>query len=236
MNFRVCESPWVKVYWYELEDLSELSDEELLQTVRTAQKFYRLAIRANGDEKKLQTLVDGADTEQNVFLMAFCRSFSIAQEKTRIYRENARKRWEKAKKEKNGVPNAEPVPMVDGAEPTGCDDGIAPAPIDADYNPLGLKNPHGTYGKLFFTRDEMDVFSSVASTVKNPTAVVQFAINEISKSIKLRSLHISEADRVDAVDRITKRIRYVAGQKNELAVAQAKLDTANVYKIGRAHV
>lgn len=133
-------------------------------------------------------------------------------------------------KRKNGVPDAEPVPMVDDAEPTVCDDGIAPAPIDADYNPLGLKNPHGTYNKLFFTRDEMDVFASVANTVKNPTAVVQSAINEISKSLKLRSLHISEADRVDAVDRITKRIRYVTGQKNELAVAQAKLDTANVYK------
>ena len=116
MNFRVCESPWVKVYWYELEDLSELSDEELLQTVRTAQKFYRLAIRANGDEEKLQTLVDGADTEQNVFLRAFCRSFGVAQEKTRIYRENARKRWEKAKKEKEGIPNAEPAPLVDESE------------------------------------------------------------------------------------------------------------------------
>ena len=113
MNFRVCESPWVKLYWYEIEDLSELSDEELLQTVRTAQKFYKLAIRANGEEEKLQTLVDGADTEQNVFLRAFCRSFGIAQEKTRIYRENARKRWEKAKKEKEGVPNAEPAPLVD---------------------------------------------------------------------------------------------------------------------------
>lgn len=132
-------------------------------------------------------------------------------------------------KRKNGIPNAEPegeplepVPMADEA--------IEPAPIDADYNPLGLVKPHGTYGKLFFTRDEMDVFASIANSVKNPTAVVQTAINEISKSIKLRSLHISEADRVDAVDRITKRIRYVAGQKNELAVAQAKLDTANVYK------
>lgn len=127
-------------------------------------------------------------------------------------------------KRKNGVPTAEPAPLVDDAEL------IAPAPIDADYNPLGLKNPHGTYGKLFFTRDEMDVFASVASSVKNPTAVVQSAINEISKSLKLRSLHISEADRVDAVDRITKRIRYVTGQKNERAVAQAKLDTAKVYK------
>ena len=116
MNFRVCESPWVKVYWYELEDLSELSDEELLQTVRTAQKFYKLAIRANGDEEKLQTLVDGADTEQNVFLRAFCRSFGVAQEKTRIYRENARKRWEKAKKEKEVIPNAEPAPLVDESE------------------------------------------------------------------------------------------------------------------------
>ena len=116
MNFRVCESPWVKVYWYELEDLSELSDEELLQTVRTAQKFYKLAIRANGDEEKLKTLVDGADTEQNVFLRAFCRSFGVAQEKTRIYRENARKRWEKAKKEKEGVPNAEPAPLVDDTD------------------------------------------------------------------------------------------------------------------------
>lgn len=125
-------------------------------------------------------------------------------------------------KRKNGIPNAEPAPLVDEA--------IEPAPIDADYNPLGLVKPHGTYGKLFFTRDEMDVFASIANSVKNPTAVVQSAINEISKSIKLRSLHISEADRVDAVDRITKRIRYVAGQKNELAVAQAKLDTANVYK------
>lgn len=224
MNFRVCESPWVKVYWYELEDLSELSDEELLRMARDAQRFYKLAIRANGDEEKLQTLVEGADTEQNVFLRAFCRSFDVAQEKARIYRENARKRWEKAKKEKEGAPNAEPAPLVNDAEL------IAPAPIDADYNPLGLKNPHGTYGKLFFARDEMDVFASVANSVKNPTAVVQAAINEISKSINLRSLHISEADRVDAVDRITKRIRYVTRQKNELAVAQAKLDTANVYK------
>lgn len=225
MSRKVCEPPWIKLYWHEMEDFADLTDEQMLKVCREAQNFFKRATRANGDESKLKELAGSFDIESNPLLSAFIRTISQANEQRERNRENVKKRWEK-----NGIPNAEPVPMVDGAEPTGCDDGIAPAPIDAEYNPLGLKNPHGTYGKLFFTRDEMDVFASVASSVKNPTAVVQSAINEISKSIKLRGLHISESDRVDAVDRITKRIRYVSGQKNELAVAQAKLDTANVYK------
>ena len=133
-------------------------------------------------------------------------------------------------KRKNGIPNAEPEPMVDGAEPKGCDNGIAPAPIDAEYNPLGLKNPHGTYGKLFFTRDEMDVFADVASKFPNPKARLQFAINETSKSTRLRVPHISEEDRVAAVDKIMGKLRHESIEANERAVAQAKLDTAKVYK------
>lgn len=225
MSRKLCEPPWIKLYWHEIEDFADLTDEQMLKLCREAQIFYKKATRANGDKSKLEELVGRFDVASNPLLAAFVRTINQANEQSERNRENVKRRWEK-----NGVPDAEPVPMVDDSEPTGCDDGIVPAPIDADYNPLGLKNPHGTYGKLFFTRDEMDVFASVASSVKNPTAVVQSAINEISKSIKLRSLHISEADRVDAVDRITKRIRYVTGQKNELAVAQAKLDTANVYK------
>lgn len=224
MSRKVCEPPWIKLYWHEMEDFADLTDEQMLKVCREAQKFFKKATRANGDESKLEELVGSFDVESNPLLSAFVRTISQAKEQSERNRENVKKRWEK-----NGVTDAEPedeplepVPMADEA--------IEPAPIDADYNPLGLVKPHGTYGKLFFTRDEMDVFASVANSVKNPTAVVQSAINEISKSIKLRSLHISEADRVDAVDRITKRIRYVTGQKNELAVAQAKLDTANVYK------
>ena len=118
--------------------------------------------------------------------------------------------------------NAEPVPMVD--------DGVTPAPIDADYNPLKLERPHGTYGKLFFTKDEMDVFADAASKFPNPKARLQFAINETSKSIRLRVLHISEEDRVAAVDKIMGKLRHESIEANERAVAQAKLDTAKVYK------
>ena len=125
-------------------------------------------------------------------------------------------------KRKNGVPNAEPVPMVD--------DGVTPAPIDADYNPLKLERPHGTYGKLFFTKDEMDVFADAASKFPNPKARLQFAINETSKSIRLRVPHISEEDRVAAVDKIMGKLRHESIEANERAVAQAKLDTAKVYK------
>lgn len=125
-------------------------------------------------------------------------------------------------KRKNGVPDAEPVPMVD--------DGVTPAPIDADYNPLKLERPHGTYGKLFFTKDEMDVFADAASKFPNPKARLQFAINETSKSIRLRVPHISEEDRVAAVDKIMGKLRHESIEANERAVAQAKLDTAKVYK------
>ena len=125
-------------------------------------------------------------------------------------------------KRKNGVPDAEPVPMVD--------DGVTPAPIDADYNPLKLERPHGTYGKLFFTKDEMDVFADAASKFHNPKARLQFAINETSKSIRLRVPHISEEDRVAAVDKIMGKLRHESIEANERAVAQAKLDTAKVYK------
>ena len=125
-------------------------------------------------------------------------------------------------KRKNGIPNAEPVPMVD--------DGVTPAPIDADYNPLGLVKPHGTYGKLFFTKDEMDVFADAASKFPNPKARLQFAINETSKSTRLRVPHISEEDRVAAVDKIMGKLRHESIEANERAVAQAKLDTAKVYK------
>lgn len=125
-------------------------------------------------------------------------------------------------KRKNGVPDAEPVPMVD--------DGVTPAQIDADYNPLKLERPHGTYGKLFFTKDEMDVFADAASKFPNPKARLQFAINETSKSIRLRVPHISEEDRVAAVDKIMGKLRHESIEANERAVAQAKLDTAKVYK------
>lgn len=220
MSRKVCEPPWIKLYWHEMEDFADLTDEQLLKVCRDAQKFFKQATRANGDESKLEELVGSFDIESNPLLSAFVRTISQAKEQSERNRENVKKRWEK-----NSVTDAEPLEPVPYVNDT-----IEPAPIDAEYNPLGLAKPHGTYGKLFFTRDEMDVFASVASSVKNPTAVVQSAINEISKSLKLRSLHISEADRVDAVDRITKRIRYVTGQKNERAVAQAKLDTAKVYK------
>lgn len=150
----------------------------------------------------------------------------------RLQTANERKKRDRERKAraKEGVPNAEPAPLVDEAEPTGCDDGIAPAPIDADYNPLGLKNPHGTYGKLFFTKDEMDVFADAASKFPNPKARLQLAINETSKSTKLRVPHIREEDRVVAVDKIMGKLRHESIEANERAVAQAKLDAAKVYK------
>ena len=148
-----------------------------------------------------------------------CEIFGHAEERMLTKRKQNQDYYQKRK---NGIPNAEPVPMVD--------DGVTPAPIDADYNPLKLERPHGTYGKLFFTKDEMDVFADAASKFPNPKARLQFAINETSKSIRLRVLHISEEDRVAAVDKIMGKLRHESIEANERAVAQAKLDTAKVYK------
>ena len=148
-----------------------------------------------------------------------CEIFGHAEERMLTKRKQNQEYYQKRK---NGVPDAEPVPMVD--------DGVTPAPIDADYNPLKLERPHGTYGKLFFTKDEMDVFADAASKFPNPKARLQFAINETSKSIRLRVLHISEEDRVAAVDKIMGKLRHESIEANERAVAQAKLDTAKVYK------
>ena len=148
-----------------------------------------------------------------------CEIFGHAEERMLTKRKQNQEYYQKRK---NGIPNAEPVPMVD--------DGVTPAPIDADYNPLKLERPHGTYGKLFFTKDEMDVFADAASKFPNPKARLQFAINETSKSIRLRVPHISEEDRVAAVDKIMGKLRHESIEANERAVAQAKLDTAKVYK------
>lgn len=148
-----------------------------------------------------------------------CEIFGHAEERMLTKRKQNQEYYQKRK---NGIPDAEPVPMVD--------DGVTPAPIDADYNPLKLERPHGTYGKLFFTKDEMDVFADAASKFPNPKARLQFAINETSKSIRLRVPHISEEDRVAAVDKIMGKLRHESIEANERAVAQAKLDTAKVYK------
>ena len=148
-----------------------------------------------------------------------CEIFGHAEERMLTKRKQNQEYYQKRK---NGVPDAEPVPMVD--------DGVTPAPIDADYNPLKLERPHGTYGKLFFTKDEMDVFADAASKFPNPKARLQFAINETSKSIRLRVLHISEADRVAAVDKIMGKLRHESIESNERAVAQAKLSAAKMYK------
>ena len=148
-----------------------------------------------------------------------CEIFGHAEERMLTKRKQNQEYYQNRK---NGVPDAEPVPMVD--------DGVTPAPIDADYNPLKLARPHGTYGKLFFTKDEMDVFADAASKFPNPKARLQFAINETSKSIRLRVPHISEEDRVAAVDKIMGKLRHESIEANERAVAQAKLDTAKVYK------
>ena len=148
-----------------------------------------------------------------------CEIFGHAEERMLTKRKQNQEYYQKRK---NGIPDAEPVPMVD--------DGVKPAPIDADYNPLKLERPHGTYGKLFFTKDEMDVFADAASKFPNPKARLQFAINETSKSIRLRVPHISEEDRVAAVDKIMGKLRHESIEANERAVAQAKLDTAKVYK------
>ena len=217
MSRKVCEPPWIKLYWHEMEDFADLTDEQMLKVCREAQNFFKRATRANGDESKLKELAGSFDIESNPLLSAFIRTISQANEQSERNRENVKKRWEK-----NGVPDAEPVPMVD--------DGVTPAPIDADYNPLKLERPHGTYGKLFFTKDEMDVFADAASKFPNPKARLQFAINETSKSIRLRVPHISEEDRVAAVDKIMGKLRHESIEANERAVAQAKLDTAKVYK------
>lgn len=217
MSRKVCEPPWIKLYWHEMEDFADLTDEQMLKVCREAQNFFKRATRANGDESKLKELAGSFDIESNPLLSAFIRTISQANEQSERNRENVKKRWEK-----NGVPDAEPVPMVD--------DGVTPAQIDADYNPLKLERPHGTYGKLFFTKDEMDVFADAASKFPNPKARLQFAINETSKSIRLRVPHISEEDRVAAVDKIMGKLRHESIEANERAVAQAKLDTAKVYK------
>ena len=217
MSRKVCEPPWIKLYWHEIEDFADLTDEQMLKVCREAQNFFRKATRANGDESKLKELAGSFDIESNPLLSAFIRTISQANEQSERNRENVKKRWEK-----NGVPDAETVPMVD--------DGVTPAPIDADYNPLGLVKPHGTYGKLFFTKDEMDVFADAARKFPNVKARLQFAINETSKSTRLRVLHISEEDRVAAVDKIMGKLRHESIEANERAVAQAKLDTAKVYK------
>ena len=206
MNFRVCESPWVKVYWYELEDLSELSDEELLQTLRTAQKFYKLAIRANGDEEKLQTLVDGADTEQNVFLSAFCRSFGVAQEKTRIYRENARKRWEKAKKEKEGVPNAEPAPLVDESEGE-------------------EKKPYGTKKNVWLSDFELQSLHDTFPMLDKRE--IRIAIDNVSQRYSGR---FGVPSRSEWLSIMNKELESVKITKANRENAQAKLDAAKIYK------
>lgn len=217
MSRKVCEPPWIKLYWHEMEDFADLTDEQMLKVCREAQNFFKRATRANGDESKLKELAGSFDIESNPLLSAFIRTISQANEQSERNRENVKKRWEK-----NGVPDAEPVPMVD--------DGVTPAQIDADYNPLKLERPHGTYGKLFFTKDEMDVFADAASKFPNPKARLQFAINETSKSLRLRVPHISEEDRVAAVDKIMGKLRHESIEANERAVAQAKLDTAKVYK------
>ena len=217
MSRKVCEPPWIKLYWHEMEDFADLTDEQMLKVCREAQNFFKRATRANGDESKLKELAGSFDIESNPLLSAFIRTISQANEQSERNRDNVKKRWEK-----NGVPDAEPVPMVD--------DGVTPAQIDADYNPLKLERPHGTYGKLFFTKDEMDVFADAASKFPNPKARLQFAINETSKSIRLRVPHISEEDRVAAVDKIMGKLRHESIEANERAVAQAKLDTAKVYK------
>lgn len=206
MNFRVCESPWVKVYWYELEDLSELSDEELLQTVRTAQKFYKLAIRANGDEEKLQTLVEGADTEQNVFLRAFCRSFGVAQEKTRIYRENARKRWEKAKKEKEGIPKAEPAPLVDDAE-------------------VEERKPYGTKKNVLLSDFELQSLRDTFPTLDKKE--FRIAVDTVSQRYSGRFDIPARDGWLSVMNRELDRMRI---DKEIRENAQAKLSAAKMYK------
>lgn len=206
MNFRVCESPWVKVYWYELEDLSELSDEEILQTVRTAQKFYRLAIRANGDEEKLQTLVEGADTEQNVFLRAFCRSFVVAQEKTRIYRENARKRWEKAKKEKEGIPKAEPAPLVD----------------DTDGEE---RKPYGTKKNVLLSDFELQSLRDTFPTLDKKE--FRIAVDTVSQRYSGRFDIPARDGWLSVMNRELDRMRI---DKEIRENAQAKLSAAKMYK------
>ena len=206
MNFRICESPWVKVYWYELEDLSELSDEELLQTVRTAQKFYKLAIRANGDEEKLKTLVDGADTEQNVFLRAFCRSFGVAQEKTHIYRENARKRWEKAKKEKEGVPNAEPATLVDESEGE-------------------EKKPYGTKKNVWLSDFELQSLHDTFPMLDKRE--IRIAIDCVSQRYSGRFDIPSRDGWLSVMNRELDRMRI---DKEIRENAQAKLSAAKMYK------
>ena len=206
MNFRVCESPWVKVYWYELEDLSELSDEELLQTVRTAQKFYKLAIRANGDEEKLQTLVDGADTEQNVFLRAFCRSFGVAKEKTRIYRENARKRWEKAKKEKEGIPKAEPAPLVD----------------DADVEE---RKPYGTKKNVWLSDFELQSLRDTFPMLDKRD--IRIAIDTVSQRYSGRFDAPSKSEWLSVM---SNELTSAKITKENRENAQAKLDAAKIYK------
>lgn len=221
MNFRVCESPWVKVYWYELEDLSELSDEELLRMVRDAQRFYKLAIRANGDEGKLQTLVEGADTEQNVFLMAFCRSFGVAQEKTRIYRENARKRWEKAKREKEGVPNAEPAPFVDDAEgeerkPYGAKKNVMLS--DSDVVSIRKAYPEATDKDFRIAVDRVSLkwsgkFEKPASWTKSVSCAVEQLLIERRDE---KYYQQKEGFRKDREERKAEKTKMIEGVRNSL--------------------
>lgn len=217
MNFRVCESPWVKVYWYELEDLSELSDEELLRMARDAQRFYKLAIRANGDEGKLQTLVGGASTEDNVFLRAFCRSFGVAQEKTRIYRENARKRWEKAKKEKEGIPNAEPAD-TEGEErkPYGAKKNVMLS--DSDVASIRNAYPEATDKDFRIAVDRISLkwsgkFEKPASWTKSVSgAVEQILIARRDEKYYQQK----ESFRKDREEREAEKTKMIEGVRNSL--------------------
>ena len=111
MNRKVCEPPWIKLYWHEIEDFADITDEQILKVCRAAQKFFRKATRANGDESKIKELVGSFKIESNPLLSAFARTINQANEQSERNRENIKKRWKK-----NGVPNAEPAPLVDDTD------------------------------------------------------------------------------------------------------------------------
>lgn len=104
MSRKVCEPPWIKLYWHEMEDFADLTDEQLLKVCREAQNFFKRATRANGDESKLEELVGSFDVESNPLLSAFVRTMTQAREQGERNRENVKKRWEK-----NETPTPKPT-------------------------------------------------------------------------------------------------------------------------------